>query len=53
MFLGRGIFLIVELIGSKYCGKKFSLSTVLGGHIRDYHIPMARLGATGSQPSLI
>ena len=37
----------------KYCGKKFSLSTVLEGHIQDYHIPMARLGATGSQPSLI
>ena len=37
----------------KFCGKKFSMSSVLEGHIKDYHIPMARLGATCSQPSLI
>ena len=23
----------------KYCGKNFSLSTILEGHIKDYHIP--------------
>ena len=33
----------------KYCGKRFSLSTVLEEHIKNYHIPMTKYLNTSRQ----